>query len=95
MECGCQEFGPRSVMTGGGLGERTVCANCGRTPPSTHYICSFYLLGEIREVALRNGISSVSHGFWVDDNLQPSYERTGKYWVPPHKVEWVKRRVCS
>lgn len=54
------------------------------------YICEFIFKGEVYVVYSENGIRFFTDGFWVNENLMLTTGVGAKYWIPPHKINYIE-----
>ena len=55
------------------------------------YICIFVFKGEIYYTYSDRGIHVFREGFWVNENLNLTDSLDMKYWIPPHKINYIEK----
>ena len=55
------------------------------------YICIFVFKGETYATYSDYGVHVFRKGFWVDENLVQTFTSTAKYWIPPHKINYIEK----
>ena len=60
---------------------------------TTKYLCKFKLNGTTYETVSSRGIFDFDKGFWVDEDFELTLGSKCKWWIPPHKVEYVEKIV--
>lgn len=56
------------------------------------YICKFTLSGTTYRIVSTSGLYLFIHGFYLDTDFELSSNMNAKYWVPPHKIDYIEIR---
>ncbi len=56
----------------------------------TTYRCYFEWNGKSRWVEGLRGQTEFSEGFWIDEEGALAFGREAKYWIPPHRIQYVE-----
>lgn len=59
----------------------------------TIYRCRFYFRNNIEpfDAFSEEGIIAFKNGFWVDSDLSYTKLNGARYWIPPHKIEYIAK----
>ncbi len=56
----------------------------------TIYECRFYL-GSIEGEVQSRHLSDLQGGFWINKDYEFTKGSDCKYWIPPHKIEYITK----
>lgn len=56
----------------------------------TRFVCKCTVDGTSCWISSANGIYEFKDGFYVDGEYELSTFKDAKYWVPPHKIEYIE-----
>ena len=55
------------------------------------YRCVFVFRGEEFSSYSKRGLDAFYDGFWINDKLETSVGEDVRYWIPPHKIEYIEK----
>lgn len=56
---------------------------------TTKYTCYYEFDREPRSVQSLNGLAVFRDGFWIDSDCRLTTGLDARYWIPPHKIEFI------
>lgn len=54
------------------------------------YVCHFEFQGMPYLVKSCKGIAFFAAGFWINDKHELTHGFDAKYWIPPHKITYIR-----